>query len=216
MSYTLYYSPGAASMAVHWMLIEIGAPFETVLLDLGTGAQRTGEYLRLNPAGRVPTLALDGVPYTESAALLMLLAERHPEAALAPPVRAPDRARWLEQMVYLANTLLPAMRDWFYADTDGDPSGAEAVRALARRRIEAAWDRLSGRLADGRAWLVGERLSTVDLLAVMLMRWSRNMPRPATTWPELALYVERLRTLPSFVELNKREGLTDWQNAMGR
>jgi len=212
-SYTLYYSPGAASMAVHWMLVQIGVPFEAVLVDISAGAQRTGEYLRLNPAGRVPTLVVDGVPYTESAALLMLLAERHPQAALAPSVGTPERARWLEQMVYLANTLLPAMRDWFYADTDGDPSGAEAVRALGRRRIEAAWDRLNGHLADGHAYLVGERLSTVDLLAVMLMRWSRNMPRPATTWSELAAYVERLRALPSFVELCKREGLTEWRNA---
>jgi glutathione S-transferase len=213
MSYTLYYSPGAASMAVHWMLIELGVPFDAVLVDIEAGAQRAAEYVRLNPAGRVPTLLVDGIPCTESAALLMLLAERHPDAALAPAPGTPERARWLEQMVYLANTLLPAMRDWFYADKDGDPAGAEAVRALARRRIEAAWDRLNARLAGGRAYLVNGRLSTVDLLAVMLMRWSRNMARPATTWPNLAGYVRRLRALPSFVELNRREGLTEWQNA---
>jgi len=212
MSYTLYYSPGAASMAVHWMLIELGVPFDAVRVNIEAGAQRAPDYRRLNPAGRVPTLLVDGVPCTESTALLMLLAERHPEAALAPPPGTLQRASWLEQMIYLANTLLPAMRDWFYADKDGDPAGADAVRALARRRIEGAWQHLDARLADGRAWLVGERLSTADLLAVMLMRWSRNMARPATTWPNLAGYIERLRALPSFVELNRREGLTDWLN----
>ena len=212
MNYILYYSPGTASMCVHWMLIELGVPFETRLVDFEAGMQHTPDYLRLNPAGRVPTLVIDGVPHSESAALLMLLTERHPEAGLAPAPGAPDRADWLEKMVFLANTLLPAMRDWFYADSDGDPSGADAVRALARRRIEGAWDRLDNRLSDSRRYLVGTHLTTADLLAVMLMRWSRNMPRPATTWPHIGPYIERLRALPSFIALNEREGLSDWRN----
>jgi glutathione S-transferase len=95
---------------------------------------------------------------------------------MMPLLNSPDRADWLETMVYLANTLLPAMRDWFYASQDGDPTGVEAVTALARRRIEVAWDRLEARMSEGRSYLVGERLSTVDLLAIILMRWSRNMP----------------------------------------
>lgn len=212
MTYTLYYSPGAASMAVHWMLIEAGIPFDARLIDIDTGAQHDPEYLRLNPSGRVPTLVIDGVPRHESAALLMLLAERHADAALAPDLDSPDRPEWYEWMVFLANTVLPAMRDWFYADTDGDPAGAEAVRALADRRIEAAMDRLDAHLADGRAWLVGDRLSTADMLAIMLMRWTRNMPRKAMDWPHLAPYITRLRALPSFIELNAREGLTEWNN----
>jgi glutathione S-transferase len=212
MTYTLYCSPGAASMAVHWMLIEARIPFEARLVDIDTGAQHNAEYLRLNPAGRVPTLIVDGVPRHECTALLMLLAERHPVAGLAPLPGTPDRAEWLEWMVFLANTVLPAMRDWFYADSDGDPAGAEAVQALATRRIEAAWDRLGALLADGRAYLVGGKLSTVDFLAVMLMRWTRNMPHKATSRPNLMPYISRLRALPSFIELNAREGITDWSN----
>jgi len=212
MSYILYYSPGAASMAVHWMLIAIGTPFELRLVDIDTGAQNAPDYLRLNPSGRVPTLVIDGLPYTESAALLMLLAERHPEASLAPAVGTPDRAKWLEQMIYLANTLLPAMRDWFYAAKDGEPAGADGVKALARHRIEHAWDSLDGMLATGAPYILGDKLSTVDLLAVMLMRWSRNMPRPATNWPNFGSYIARMRALPSFIELNAREGLTEWLN----
>ena len=76
--YTLYYSPGTASMAVHWALIEMGVRFEAVSLDFDAGEQKAAAYRKLNPAGRVPTLVVDGQPYAESAALLMLLAERHP------------------------------------------------------------------------------------------------------------------------------------------
>ncbi|KAK9458028.1 glutathione S-transferase family protein [Dipodascopsis uninucleata] len=210
MSYQLYYSPGAASMAVHWMLLEIGVPFEIVLVDIDSGAQQTPEYRRLNPAGRVPTLVVDGVPHVESTALLILLAERHPEAELMPPPGSMERANWLEMMVYLANTLLPAMRDWFYAEKDGDPAGADAVRHLARRRIEAAWDHLDERVVVNRSYLVGDQLSTADFLAMMMMRWSRHMPRPATTWPNLNAYIQRLANMSSFIEVNRRESLEGW------
>lgn len=142
----------------------------------------------------------------------MLLAERHPESGLAPAPGSTDRAAWLEQMIYLANTVLPAMRDWFYADTDGDPTGADAVRALARRRIEASCEQLDAQLSDSRAYLVGKRLSTADFLAVMLMRWTRNMPRSAMSWPHLARYIHAMRSLPSFIDLNAGENLTEWRN----
>ena len=212
MSYLLYYAPGSASFAVHWMLIELGVEFRTQRLDLTAGDQRAPAYLRVNPTGRVPTLLIDDEAYTESAALLMLLAERHPAAGLAPAPNDPRRARWLELMVYLTNTLSSAMRDWFYAEKDGDPADADAIRGLARKRIEGVWERFDDILADGRRHLLGDAMTTVDLLATMLMRWSRNMPRPATGWDHIAAYLTRMRARPSFLELYRREGLTEWLN----
>jgi glutathione S-transferase len=210
---TLFYAPGTASFAVHWMLIELGLDFQAERVDLAAGEQRAPAFLALNPAGRVPTMVIDGQAFTESAALLMLLAERSPDAGFAPAPGDPARARWLEMMAFLTNTLSSAMRDWFYADRDGDPSGAEAVRALARRRIEGVWGRLDDQLADGRPYLLGETVTTADLLATMLMRWSRTMDRPATSWPRLAPYVQRVRARPAFAEVCRREGLSDWLNA---
>lgn len=210
MTYKLYYSPGTASMGVHWALIELGVPFQTLRIDFETGFQRTPDYLKLNPLGRVPTLMIDGVAHTESAALLMILAERHPESALAPPAGDPQRSKWLETMVLLANNLSPAMRDWFYADKDGAPEGAPAVRDLARRRIEGVWPRLADLLADGRPFLFGDKPGAADFLAAGPMRWSRNMPHPANQNPALAAYLARLGALPSYVELCRREKLTPW------
>ena len=213
MSYLLYYAPGAASLAVHWMLVELGVTFQADRLDLTAGEQRSSAYLQLNPAGRVPTLVIDGRPHTESAALLMLLAERHPGAMLSPTVGDVGRGKWLETMVYLANTLSSGMRDWFYAEQDGDPGDANGVRRLALRRIESTWDRLNAMLDDGRPHLLGSGLTTVDMLAIMYMRWARNMPRPATTWDKIGPYVTRLRARPAFREVCRREELTDWHNA---
>ena len=210
MTYTLYYSPGTASMPVHWALIEIGVPFETVRIDFETGAHRTPAYLALNPMGRVPTLIVDGVAHVESAALLMLLAERHPQAVLGPAPDDPQRSKWLETMVFLANNLSPAMRDWFYADKDGSPDGAPAVRDLARRRIEGVWRRLAGDLADGRDFLFGANAGAADFLAAAPMRWSRTMAQPANHHPVLAAYLARLAALPSYAELCRREDLAPW------
>jgi glutathione S-transferase len=209
MGYTLYYSPGTASLAAHWALIALGVPFEAKALSFEKNEQRAPAYLALNPAGRVPTLVVDGQPIGEAAAILTLLGERHPQAGLAPAPAAPDRGRWLETMAFLANGLAAPFRDWFYADKDGDPAGAEAVRALARRRIEAAWDRLDAMLA-GKDFLFGAGPGGADYLAAMYMRWSRGMPRPATDWPSLAAFVARMAALPSYAELCRREQLTPW------
>src|SRR3954469_4637903 len=108
--YTLYYSPGRASLAIHWMLIHLGVPFEARLVDLATKAHKDPEYLRLNPDGMVPTLVVDGAPRTESAALALMLAERHPKGGLEIPRGAPERPDYLRWMLYFANTLQPLYR----------------------------------------------------------------------------------------------------------
>ncbi len=215
--YTLYYSPGSASMLVHLLLLELDVPHELRRVDLEVGAQRDPEYLRLNPGGVVPTLIVDGAPCWETGALALLLAERHPEAGLAPPPGSPLRPAYLQWMVYLANTLQSAFRWWFYpedgaADTaviqSSRPSGPGS--AAVQRRIEAVWDRLDAQLAAGGPYLLGPAPSVVDLYATMLMRWSRKMPRPATDWPQLAGLAARIKARPAWQRLYEIEALTEW------
>src|SRR5207342_1739590 len=67
---TLYTSPGAAGLVVHWLLIELGVPHELKILDFEKKEQKSPEYLKLNPAGVVPTLVLDGQVLTEAAAIV--------------------------------------------------------------------------------------------------------------------------------------------------
>ena len=207
---TLYYAPGAASFLVHWLLIDLDAPHALHLVDTAARAQKSPEYLALNPNGVVPTLVVDGRPHYEAAALAMLLAERHPDAGLAPAFDDPRRADYLQWMFNLANMVQPLFRQWWYPGEPAGEANADAIRAHCAPRIEAEWQRIDDHLAANGPHLLGEGLSVADFYLVMLMRWSRNMPKPATEWPYLAMFVASMKARPSFKTLYAREGLSEW------
>ena len=208
--YTLYYSPGTASMVVHLALLEIGAPYELRLVDFDSKAQRDPAYLKLNPRGVVPTLVIDGRPRMESAALLLMLAERHPETLLAPAPGTAEHEAWQQWIVYLSNTLMSAYRYWFYPADLGMAEHTPEVRAALQRQIENVWDLLDAQLTANGPYLLGNTFSGADLLLIMLLRWSRNMPRPATEWPALKRFTDLMRARPSWIKLYELEGLGEW------
>ncbi|HEX3990747.1 MAG TPA: glutathione S-transferase N-terminal domain-containing protein, partial [Acetobacteraceae bacterium] len=80
----LYYAPGTCALATHIALEEAGASYEAVKVDFGAQAQRSPEYLALNPKGRVPALVTDNGILTETPALLCFVAQQFPAAELAP------------------------------------------------------------------------------------------------------------------------------------
>lgn len=208
--FELYYAPGAASMVVHWLLIELRVPHTLHRLDLQAREHKQPGYLALNPAGVVPTLVVDGKPMTEAAAIALWLAEGHPEAGLVPAAGQPARAECLQWMFHLANVVQPLFRLWWYPHEAAGEAHAEAAREAVRPRIEAAWARIDAHLAANGPCLLGERESVADFHLAMLMRWSRNMPRPAHDWPALAALATRMKARPSFRELYAREGLEEW------
>jgi len=208
--YTLYYSPGTASMVIHQALLEIGCPFELRLVDFSSDAQHDPAYLKLNPQGVVPTLIVDGKPMFESAAILMMLADLHPESLLAPKIGTAERNDWYQWIVFLSNSLAATYRFWFYPSDLGLPEHSPEIRESLKKKIESVWDRLDEHLVSHGPYLLGTKFSAADLLLIMLMRWSRNMPRSALEWPELAKFADLLRARPSWKELYKIEGLTDW------
>lgn len=208
--HTLYYSPGAASWVLHWLLIELGLPYEPRRLDLAAGEQKRPEYLALNPLGVVPTLLIDGSPLWETGGMVLQLADVRPEAKLAPALGTLERARYYQWVVHLANHLQPLFRRWFYAQEIAGEEAVDKVKAVTRQAIEATFERIDRHLAQSGPCLLGPEPSAADYYLTMLMRWSRNMPRPATEWPELQTLAVRMRARPSFKLLNEREGLTDW------
>ena len=206
----LYYSPGSASMLVHWLLIELDLPHELRRLDFEQRQQKSAGYLALNPGGVVPTLVLDGRPMVESAAIALHLAEQHPDARLVPAVGDAARRDCLQWMFHLAQSVQSLFRIWWYPHEVAGAGNSELARDEVQPRIEAAWDRIDAHLAGNGPYLLGSEPCVADFYLVMLMRWSRNMPRPATDWPHLAALAQRMKARPSFAALHAAEGLEEW------
>lgn len=206
----LYYAPGSASFVVHWLLIELNAPHELIKVDLQSKEHKSADYLKLNPNGVVPTLIIDGKAVYESPALVMHLADLYPEAALAPAIGTLERAQYYQWMFNLVNPLQTAMRHWWYPAEASGEANAEATQLAVRERVEKCWDRLEAHLAANGPYLLGEKISAADFMLTMLMRWTRNMPKPATDWPHLNALATKMKSRPSFKTLYEREGLTEW------
>lgn len=206
--YELYYHPNTASLATHWVLLELhqfwAVQYKLHLVDFAQKEQKSPSYLSLNPKGRVPTLIVDGKAYTEQSAILLLLSEIHEAAGLAPAPGSADRARFLEIYMFIANSLLPALRDWVYASTDGDEKGAEAVRALAGKRIKESWAYLDG-ILDGRQYLVGNKPSIADYMAAATVSWTKWVEKTAMGYENVSKWAERMKSRESWGEVVKRE-----------
>ena len=175
MMLTLYYSPGSSSMAVHIALREIGAAFEAKLLSLKRNETRSAEFLKINPAGKVPTLLIDGRPLVEVAGILFYLARRFPEAGLLPQGDIEAEARVVSWMSFIASTLHPArQRGMDYA-----------------REVWGLADRLLGS-----GWVLGERYSIADI-HLFRVYW-RILPALAPrTFANLDAHYARMMTRPA-------------------
>ncbi len=197
----LYYFPGNASMAPHILLEEIGVPFELRLVDRANAAHKQPEYLKLNPNGLIPVLVDGDLVLYETAAICLHLADRHPQAQLAPPLQTADRAHFYKWLVWCTNTLQAMLIHYFYSGrmvNAGDAAAAAQVRSHAEAKVDAMLDRLDAQIAShGEDWLLGRTFSAVDPYALMLCRWTRNFARPARSLPHLAPYLQRVLARPA-------------------
>src|SRR5262249_17131014 len=185
--YTLYYTPGSASMAPHGVLEESGAPYTLVRVDMAANKHKEAEYLRLNPHGRVPTLVVDGKqPIYEATAICLFIAARHPNAGLAPAVTDIARGLYYQWMAYLTNTLQAACQLYFYPERNvADPSHAPEVKAQAEAQIMDIWGKLEQVLAAG-PYLLGDRFSAADIYLHMLSSWMEPPMQMDTRYPNVA------------------------------
>ncbi|RVU41114.1 glutathione S-transferase family protein [Rheinheimera riviphila] len=209
--YQLYYSPGSASLVVHWLLLELQLPFTLHKLDFSKNEQKSAAYLAINPSGQVPVL-FDGSRYLcESAAIVLYLTEQHPKAGLVPEQGSAQRAEFIQWLMFLTNQLAPTFRLWFYPPDLGMTDYPPATKLALQHKIESCWDRLEQHLTQRGPWLTGDKPTAADFLLTMYMRWSRNMPNTALAWPRLKWIADQLRQRPSWQQLNQTEGLTEWQ-----
>ena len=207
--YKLYWSPGSAAMAPQAVLNAIGVRHELIKIDDEKREQKSASYLALNPHGRVPTLVYDGASVMyESAAICLLLTERHPEAGLAPTVDHPDRGLFLQWMAYLTNTLQEAQMHYWHGDYFID--GAEQQKQLSKKaehRSDQMFGFLDGVLNRSGPWLCGPNFYVCDIFLAMLARWTREMAKPAVTHREISRLVRHCLALPAYVQMLKDQGI---------
>ena len=198
----LHYYPSNASFAPHVLLHELGVPFERVLVDRTRSAHKAPGYLKLNPNGLIPVLEDGDLVLYESAAIAMHLADRFPQARLAPTLGTPARAHFYKWLVWMTNTLQATLIHYFYPDRlvdAGNDEGARQVKAHAEARIGTLLQQLDDQLAgQGGPWLLGADYCAADPYALMLCRWTRGFAsRPARDYPHLGPYLQRLLARPA-------------------
>jgi glutathione S-transferase len=173
---TLYFAPGASSMAAHIALHEVGISFDARPMSFRGGDLRAPDYLKLNPEGKVPTLLVDGRPLTEVAAILFFLARRCPESDLLPRDNIEAEAQALSWMSFIASTLHPARKLGL--------EHAKEVYAIADRRLGSDWAIGTYSIADIHLFRLYWRLS--------------NSLKPAPgTFPNLDAHSARMMARPA-------------------
>jgi glutathione S-transferase len=200
---TLYYAPDNASLCVRLALLEMGIPFDTVLVDRSKAGQHDPAYLALNPNGLIPTLVTPHGPIYETAAILLWLSEQHGDA-LMPSARA-DALRWL---FWLSNTLHPAIRMNFYPDKYIDSDHIPALVHAVRHQLIAHFAHLDTH-AD---WLESRDASLLSVYLTPMIRWA-TLYGDGPRWfeidksPRLAAFARWAEQPPAAHEASLAEGL---------
>jgi glutathione S-transferase len=187
---TLYFAPGASSMAPHIALHEIGCPFEARPVSFYRNETRSADFLTVNPEGKVPTLLIGDRSLTEVAGILYYLARRFPDARLMPGDDPEAEARVVSWMSFIASAIHPARRAGLNA--------AMAVYALADARL-------------GPGWAVGD-YSIADIhLFRLYWRFAASLKPPPGSFPNLEAHQARMLARPAVIRTIEVESAVGYE-----
>jgi glutathione S-transferase len=187
----LYYNPRSRAAIAKWMLDECGADYQIVPIDLQKRQHKTPEFLRINPSGKIPALVDGTSRIFETAAICLYLADKFPEANLAPKLDAPERGRYLSLMVYSTSQLEPATRD--------ELMGVETIPQSGWTNFQRAQDVIEGELGDG-SYLFGEWFTAADVMIGSIFIY-RRLWSGSTERPKIEAYVDRLLSRPAVMQM---------------
>ena len=206
--YELFYFPRNASLAPHFVLEEIGAPFELRLVDRKTTGQKEPEYMKLNPMGRIPTLVDGDLVLFESAAICLHLADRHPEAGLVPALGTAERAHLYKWLMFLTNTIQPDFMTFYYPEQHTtEPEGVGAVKAAAEGWVDKGYRAVDEALGRGGPYLLGETISVVDFYLLMEVSWGGTQKNPPKDLSHIRRCVDLVAERPSVQRVVATEGI---------
>jgi glutathione S-transferase len=198
MSLTFYYSPQSTAVVSHWILEELGIPYEKQKIDFQKDT-KTPEYLKLNPNGVVPLLVHEGVPIFESAAIAIYLGETFGVDKGLFPAPGPKRGEALKWIVWANVTFGGAVQRYHFVSSERVPAEQRNAKAaeVARADAERNFGILDGALA-GRQWLVGDAFSIVDVHVGAFVAYAGMTGFDVKKWPNVAAWQGRLTSRPAF------------------
>ena len=204
MSYTLYGDLGSGAFSAEAALAEAGAPYNFELVSLAKNEQKQPAFLAINPSGKMPALRLpEGEIVTESAAILLTLADHFPQARLLPPQAGSERAQAYRWLAFMAGEIYPIVEVVDYPERFV-PAGAqaEALRTKARDRIR---ERLLiiERMIHG-PFLLAHGFSILDIYAAMFSRWSLEAEWKRANLPRLLALAEAVSQRPAIAPVWQR------------
>lgn len=194
---TLYSAAGTCALAVQIALLEAQAPHDVVTLDLANAQQRSPEYLALNPKGRVPALVTEQGVLTETAAILLYVAQRFPAARLAPLDDPFALARMQELHGYLASTVHVAhahgRRAARWAD---EPSSHEDMRRKLPQNMVECFNVIEQHYLQG-PWVLGEAYSVADPYLFTVASWLKSDGVDIAQFPKVYAHTQRMLERPA-------------------
>jgi glutathione S-transferase len=185
-----YHNPMSRGRIVHWMLEELGVPYDVRVLDFDKREHKTPEYLAINPMGKIPAIVHRGTVVTEAAAICAYLADAFPQAELAPALDDPARGTYYRWLFFGAGCIEPALIDKMFARPP-----VERQSAVGYGNYEDALSALEKAVTPG-PFILGERFSAVDVYVGSEIGWGL-MTKGLEPRPAFQAYFERCAARPA-------------------
>jgi len=197
MAITLYFAPRTRSGRVRWMLEELGVAYDLKLVDLEKGENDRVEYRRIHPLGEVPALVDDDLIVIDPTAICMYLADRFEDRKLAPAVGTKDRAHYYQWLSFANGVVEPIVQTIFDTTvTSPDPERSPPILAAAMKRWREVAKMVDVAMA-GKAYFVGERFSTADVILGSILNWAGQMDL-LDDYPDLKSYAHYLTSRTAY------------------
>jgi GST-like protein len=201
--YTVYGAPGTGSVAVEAALTLLGLDY--TVEDLAAPPIASEALARVNPMRQLPAIILPSGEYmTESAAILVWLAEAHPAGGLSPPVGKAERPAFLRWMAFVSAAIYALF--WICDDparvTD-DPVQQAVVKARIEQRIAHCWSTMEAQLDPG-LFLLGDDITVLDIYVAVISRWEPRRRRLYEIAPRIGEVVRRVDVDPRLMDLWSR------------
>jgi glutathione S-transferase len=199
----LYYSPGACSLSDHIVLEWIGTPY--IAEKMTKEGMKSPEYLKLNPAGAVPVMEVDGWALTQNSAILNYLADTFPEAKLGGDGTPKGRAEVNRWLAFLNADVHPTFHPLFGTTSYLDESAAAQTKTKALDKLREQFGRADKQLA-GQDWLTGTR-SIADAYLFVVLRWAKAMKVDLSGFDNITRFFEHMSADTGVSKVLAAEGL---------